>query len=141
MHDGRSHVVRVPDLSVIRCTNPKCRPEHPHDTIILEDDALARISIETYCQLGLLSPQDIRAGPERLGLTQQELAELPRLGGNSLSRWECGAVYQSRSLDTLLRIVFNLPKCLEFLRRGSAGVQRGGSEVGRQDEVRTARSR
>ncbi|MCG3132080.1 MAG: hypothetical protein FLDDKLPJ_02890 [Phycisphaerae bacterium] len=116
-HDGRQQVVRIPDLPAIRCTNPQCRPEHPDDTIILDDNALERISLETYRQLGLLTPPEIRAHRERLRLTQQELADLLRLGGNSLSRWESGAVYQSRSLDTLLRIVFNLPDTVPFLRK------------------------
>ncbi len=124
-HDGRRQVILIPNLSVIRCVNPDCRPEHPHDTMTLDDDAIARISLETYRQLGLLTPPEIRAHRERLGLTQQELADLLRLGGNSLSRWESGAVYQSRSLDTLLRIVFNLPESVKFLQ-GAGAVETHG---------------
>ncbi len=116
-HDGRPPVkIRIPDLEVIACTNPDCRPEHPHDTILLDDAASWRITIETYRQLGLLTPDEIRAGRERLGLTQQELQDLLGLGGNSLSRWENGHVYQSRSMNTLLRLVFRFPMAVQFLR-------------------------
>jgi putative zinc finger/helix-turn-helix YgiT family protein len=117
-HDGRPPVtIRIADLEVIACTNPDCRAEHSDDTII-EDDATAwRITVETYRQLGLLTPDEIRAERERLGFTQQELCELLGLGGNSLSRWECGHVYQSRSSDTLLRIIFSVPEALECAKR------------------------
>jgi len=120
-HDGREVTIRIPDLSVVHCTNTNCQPEHPHDTILTDDDATHRIDLETYRQLGLLTPQEIRENRERLGLTQQELADLLRLGGNSLSRWESGAIYQSRSLDTLLRIVFNEPVVLQRLKPSESG--------------------
>lgn len=116
-HDGRPPVkVVIPDLEVIVCGNPACSPEHPDQLVVYDDAALWRITLETYRQLGLLTPPEIRAGREKLGLTQQELQELLGLGGNSLSRWETGAVYQSRSMDTLLRIVFSVPDASRFLR-------------------------
>lgn len=108
-HEGRPPVkIRIPDLEVVACTNPDCRPEQPDDTIIHDDAATDRITEETYRQLGLLTPADIRAGREKLGMTQQELQDLLGLGGNSLSRWENARQYQARSLDTLLRLVFSL---------------------------------
>ncbi|HUU96115.1 MAG TPA: type II TA system antitoxin MqsA family protein [Phycisphaerae bacterium] len=116
-HDGRPPVkIRIPDLEVIACTNPDCHPEHPDDTIIEDDAAIHRITEETYRQLGLLTPAEVRASRERLGLTQEELQALLGLGGNSLSRWENGRVYQSRSSDTLLRIVFGLSAAVEFVK-------------------------
>ena len=115
-HDGRPPVkIHIPDLEVIACTNPDCQPEHPGDTIIEDDAAIWRITVETYRQLGLLTPEEIKAGRERLRLSQQELAELLGLGGNSLSRWENGRVYQARSLDTLLRMIFLVPEARSFL--------------------------
>jgi putative zinc finger/helix-turn-helix YgiT family protein len=121
-HDGRPPVkIRIPDLLVIACTNPECRPEHPHDTILLDDAASWQITIETSKQLGLLTPDEIRQGRERLGLSQQELQELLGLGSNSLSRWENGHVFQSRSMNTLLRLVFHFPEVVSFLREEAAG--------------------
>jgi putative zinc finger/helix-turn-helix YgiT family protein len=116
-HEGRPPVtVRIPDLEVIACTNPDCRPEQPGDNVIEDDATLWRIGEETYRQLGLLTPREIREGREKLGLSQQELQELLGLGGNSLSRWENGRVYQSRSIDRFLRVVFGVPETLEYLR-------------------------
>ncbi len=116
-HDGRPPVtIRIPDLEVIACTNPECRPENPGDNIIHDDAATWRVTVETYRKLGLLTPEEIRAGRERLELTQQELQRLLGLGGNSLSRWESGHVYQSRSLDTLLRVVFRFPDVRQHLQ-------------------------
>lgn len=106
-HDGRPPVtIRVPDLEVIACTNPACRPEHPDDTTILDDAAAGRLTVETYRQLGLLTPEEIREKRTALGLTQQEMQDAMGLGGNSLSRWESGAVYQSRAMDRFLRVYF-----------------------------------
>lgn len=126
-HDGRPPVrIVIPDLEVVACTNPECRPEHPDDTVLLDDAATWRITEETYRQLGLLTPGEIRRERERLGLTQQELQELLGLGGNSLSRWENGHVYQARSLDTLLRIIFSLPEAVPLCRRLRCGTKRAG---------------
>ncbi len=120
-HDGRPPVtICIPDLEVIACTNPDCRAEHPNDTVIEDAAATWRITVETYRQLGLLTPDEIRAGREKLGLSQQELQELLGLGGNSLSRWENGHVYQSRSHDTLLRITYSVPPALKWLKRARA---------------------
>ncbi len=116
-HEGRPPVtVRIPDLEVVACTNPDCRPEHPGDNVIEDDAALWRIGEETYRQLGLLTPGEIREGREKLGLSQQEFQELLGLGGNSLSRWENGRVYQSRSIDRFLRVVFRVPEAMDHLR-------------------------
>jgi putative zinc finger/helix-turn-helix YgiT family protein len=116
-HDGRPPVlIRIPDLEVVACINPDCHPDDPGETEILDDAALRRIGDETSRQLGLLTPAEIRENRERLGLNQQELQELLGLGGNSLSRWENGRVYQSRSMDTLLRLVFNSRDALDVLR-------------------------
>lgn len=104
-HDGRPPVtIRIPDLEEIVCTNPDCRPEEPGDTILHDDAAAHRITIETYRQLGLLTPDEIRAQREALGLTQQEMQDLMGLGGNTLSRWEQAHVYQSRAMDRFLRV-------------------------------------
>lgn len=115
-YDGRGpYRISIPDLSVIACTNPDCRPGDPADQILHDDATTWRITVETYRQLGLLTPDEIRVGRERLGLNQQEFQELLRLGGNTLSRWENGRVYQSRSMDTLLRLAFNVRAVRTYL--------------------------
>lgn len=115
-HDGRPPVtIRIPDLELTVCTNPDCHPEHPDDTVLVDEAASWRITEETYRQLRLLTPAEIRAGREKLGLSQQELQQLLGLGGNSLSRWETGRIYQSRSMDTLLRIMFDVPEAQRYI--------------------------
>jgi transcriptional regulator with XRE-family HTH domain len=135
-HEGRPAVtIRIPDLDVIACTNPDCHPDDPEETILHDDDATARITEETYRQLGLLTPAEIRRGRERLGLTQQELQDLLGLGGNSLSRWENGRIYQARSLDRLLRVAFGFPAVLGLLRdiqngpQSRQGVERSADDL------------
>lgn len=103
-HDGRRQVIKIDELEVIACTNPACHPDDPHDTLSYDDSAAHRITIETYCQLGLLTPDEIRTQREALGLTQQQMQDLMGLGGNTLSRWEQAHVYQSRALDRFLRV-------------------------------------
>jgi len=53
-------------------------------------------------------------------LTQAELAQLLRLGGNTLSRWEAGRNVQSAAMDVLLRLIRDLPGSLEYLREHAA---------------------
>lgn len=131
-HDGRPPItVRIPDLEVVACTNPGCRPDDPADTVLLDGDATQRITEETCRQLGLLTPAEIRAGRERLNMTQQQLQELLGLGGNSLSRWESGRIYQSRAHDRFLRVIFDVPKALAMLqgiRHGESGPSCGERE-------------
>ena len=115
-HEGREPIeVTVEDVPAWRCTNPDCKPAHPDDAILEDADAAGRITEACYRALGLLTPAEIRASRERLGLTQQELQEYLGLGGNSLSRWESGRVYQSRSHDTLLRAFFALEEFRRFV--------------------------
>jgi len=59
---------------------------------------------ETVCRyLGRLTPADIRALRERLGLSQAKLADLTHIGIASIKRWETGALIQNASLDAKLR--------------------------------------
>jgi len=126
-HDGRPPVrIRIPDLEVIACGNPNCNPEHHDDTVIEDEEAIRRITEESYRQLGLLTPTEIRAARKGLGLTQEQLQKLLGLGGNSLSRWESGRVYQARSMDTLLRVIFSVSAARSFLH-GFRDEERRGS--------------
>lgn len=83
---------------------------------LLEDGALA-IYREKY---GLLSADEIRAIREKCKLTQAELARLLRLGANTVSRWEAGRNVQSAALDTLLRLIRDVPGNLKYLREHAA---------------------
>lgn len=68
----------------------------------------------------LLAGDEIRRLRERLGLTQGQLAELLRLGVNTISRWESGRNVQTAAMDVLLRLVRDLPGSIEYLRKLAA---------------------
>jgi len=66
---------------------------------------------------GLLAPEDIRAIRKRLGLTQADLERLLGVGPKTVVRWERGTVFQSSSVDRLLRVVAELPEAARILTR------------------------
>ena len=108
--------VAVPDMPHLRC--PKCGEGLFSLTVARE---LERRGIDLYrTKYGLLSADEIRAVREHHGLTQAELAQLLRLGGNTLSRWEAGRNVQSAAMDVLLRLIRDLPGSLEYLREHAA---------------------
>lgn len=68
----------------------------------------------------LLSADDIRAIREKLGLTQAQLASLLRLGANTISRWESSRNVQSAAMDTVLRMIRDVPGSVEYLKKRAA---------------------
>lgn len=106
-HDGRSYTLNLPALNVFRCE--QC------GAIVLDDDADKKISDALRAAAGLLSPEEIRRGREKLGLTQIQLAHYLQVGEATLSRWETGGQIQQRSLDRLLRMYFQVPEARRFL--------------------------
>jgi putative zinc finger/helix-turn-helix YgiT family protein len=65
----------------------------------------------------LLTGAEILAIRKQLKLTQVQLAALLKLGGNTLSRWESGRIVQSAAMDTLLRLLRDVPGTLPYLRK------------------------
>lgn len=108
--------LRVPNISHLRC--PKCGEGL---FSLQEAEALRLGAFAIYRKkYGLLSADEIRAVREQHGLTQAELAQLLRLGGNTLSRWEAGRNVQSAAMDVLLRLIRDLPGSLQYLREHAA---------------------
>lgn len=66
---------------------------------------------------GLLTGQQIRAIRIKLGLTQEQLAEIVGGGLKSLARYESGHVCQSKGMDNLLRILDAYPHTLQIIKR------------------------
>ena len=69
---------------------------------------------------GLLSADEIRGIRGRLSLTQADLAQLLRLGANTVSRWESGRNVQTAAMDMLLRLIRDLPGSVQYLRNLAA---------------------
>ena len=88
-----------------------------------------RIRDEAICRaLGLLTPREIRALREQLGLTQAELARVTGIGEASISRWERGQLIQSRALDRYLRLLAANRENVKLLE--SVDGARNGLETG-----------
>lgn len=108
-YDGRSYTVRVPDLTIPTCR--KCGAQ----VFSVGDDEPIRAALRA--QLGLLSPQDIQEGRARPKLNQQEMAEQLGVAKETISRWETGALIQSRAMDNLLRLYFESEEVRRLLRQ------------------------
>jgi putative zinc finger/helix-turn-helix YgiT family protein len=107
-HDGRAYRVEVPALTVPQCAN--CQ------AISIDDDADEQISVAFRRAAGLLAPEEIRHGREKLGLTQKEFANMLGVGEATVSRWETGAQIQQRALDRFLRVCLASPAAVELLQ-------------------------
>jgi putative zinc finger/helix-turn-helix YgiT family protein len=108
--------IAVPAALHLRC--PKC-----HEVVLRYEDArrLSEDAIAIYRRKhGLLSARGMRAIRERFKLTQAEFGTLLRLGANTLSRWESGRNVQTEAMDTLLRLIRDVPGSIEYLRRHAA---------------------
>jgi putative zinc finger/helix-turn-helix YgiT family protein len=106
-HDGRKYSVHLPALTVPKCG--QC------GAIFLDEEANREVSAALRRQAGLLTPEEIRAGRARLGLTQKELAARLQVADSTLSRWETGSQIQQRVLDVLLRTYFNVEPARAFI--------------------------
>ena len=108
--------ITVPSAAHLKCL--KC-----HEVVLRSQDArrLSEDATGIYRRKhGLLSADQIRAIRERFDLTQAEFARLLRLGANTLSRWEAGRNVQTDAMDTLLRLIRDLPGTIEYLRAHAA---------------------
>lgn len=75
---------------------------------------------EAACRhLGVMTPAEIRALRDKIGLTQKDLAELTGFGVASISRWEGGVLIQNEACDRLLYLL-TIPENVERLRRREA---------------------
>ena len=106
-HDGRTYRVEIPALTVPQCAN--CQ------VISLDDGADQEISAAFRREAGLLAPEEVRQGREKLGLTQKQFANLLGVGEATVSRWETGAQIQQRAMDRFLRVCFNSPAAVKLL--------------------------
>src|SRR4051794_15927542 len=106
-HEGTTHTLDLPALTV-----PKCRS---CGQLLFDDGADEQISIALRQQLRLLLPEQIRRNRKQLGLSQREFAERLGIAEETVSRWETGALIQSRAMDNLLRIYFESAEVRTFI--------------------------
>lgn len=70
---------------------------------------------------GLLTGEQIKAIRLKLGLTQEQMANIIGGGLKSLARYESGQVCQSRGMDNLLRILDVFPETLKVIQQKATG--------------------
>jgi putative zinc finger/helix-turn-helix YgiT family protein len=100
-HDGRLHTVPMPRLRVPRCG--AC------GELVFDNDSDEQIARALRDQLGLLSSDQIRKNRDVLGITQRSLAEHLGVAVETISRWETGALTQTKAMDRYLRVYFGVP--------------------------------
>jgi putative zinc finger/helix-turn-helix YgiT family protein len=100
-HDGRLYTVEVPKLCVPQCG--AC------GELVFDNDADEQIAQALREQLGLLSGDQMRKNREALGLSQRVLAEHLGVAVETISRWENGALTQTKAMDRYLRVYFGVP--------------------------------
>lgn len=70
---------------------------------------------EVAKEKGLLSPEEIKGIRKSLGLKQHDFEALIGASSPTASRWETGAMLPSKTTDTLIRVLAEFPKVVEFL--------------------------
>ena len=101
-YEGTSHDVLVSDMPEWHCE--AC------DLSVTDEEGDEPLQAALRNHVGLLTPQQIKAGIKALGMTQEKFAEKIRCAPESISRWLNGAVLQSRVYDCLMRIYFQFPQ-------------------------------
>lgn len=119
-HDGRLYTVEVSGLRVPQCG--AC------GELVFDKDADDQIARALRDQLGLLSGEQIRKNREDLSLSQREMAEHLGVAVETISRWENGALTQTRAMDRYLRVYFAVPAARAALV-GQSGVSSLGIHV------------
>jgi putative zinc finger/helix-turn-helix YgiT family protein len=107
-HDGRSYRIEVPELRI-----PKCKA---CGELIFTNSVDDQIIEALRSRVRILTPQQIKAGRKALGLKSKDLALRLGVAAATLSRWEKGAMIQSRAMDNLLRLYFAVPEARVVLR-------------------------
>ncbi|HEY7116470.1 MAG TPA: type II TA system antitoxin MqsA family protein [Tepidisphaeraceae bacterium] len=122
-HDGRAYDLVVEHLPVTRCQ--EC------GETFFTDESDDRINVALRERLGLLTPEQIRANLDALGLTQKELSDRIGVAAETLSRWLSGGMIQSRAMDNLLRTFFAVPEVRQRLTGSTQDRAFGASVVHR----------
>jgi putative zinc finger/helix-turn-helix YgiT family protein len=121
-HDGRLYRFTIPQLRL-----PVCRACGEK---VFTDKVDDQISDALRVHLHLLTPEEMRAGIERLSLTQKEAAEWLGIAEATLSRWLTNTQIQSRALDNLLRVFFAVPEARALLRGPGHDPSLGAENLG-----------
>jgi putative zinc finger/helix-turn-helix YgiT family protein len=106
-HDGVEYSLEIPKLDIPRCRD--C------GELVFSNAVNEQIWDALRAHLRLLRSAQIRAGRKALVVSQAQLAERLGVAEATISRWETGALVQSRAMDNLLRLYFAIPRVREVL--------------------------
>lgn len=108
-YKGRSLVVS--DYVIFECST--CREELVASETIKKTEK----TIRDFQKMtdGLLTSDQIKKGRTALGFTQEAFSELLGVGLKSFARYENGKVTQNKSMDNLLRIIFEYPQTIDAI--------------------------
>jgi len=85
-------------------------------------------------RMGLLLPAQLRELRERFDCTQKEMGELFQVGEKSWTRWETGKHRPSRSINLLIRALYEGEVSMHYLDRNKLGKQNAlNSKTGKPD--------
>lgn len=101
-YEGSPHDVFVDDMPEWHCA--AC------DVSVTDGDSDKSLQDALRKHIGLLSPQQIKAGLRELRISQDKFAERLGCAAESVSRWLNGVVLQSRTYDRFMRIYFHFPE-------------------------------
>jgi len=93
-----------------------CRIEAKTGEAILGGEALRMIDKVKARHMGLLLPDEMRMLRDRLRLNQGEISELLQIGAKTYTRWENGRERPSRSMNILLRSLWDGKIDVGYLR-------------------------
>jgi len=112
--DGNEKIqITVKNLKREIC--PICKEEY------LGTEALDRVEEEKYRALNLLTPDQLKNIRKNLSLTQTEMANLLSVGEKSYFRWENGLSVQNKSIDKYIRLVYEHPENIRYLKELEIG--------------------
>lgn len=107
-HDGRSHTFTIARLELPVCQ--ACGEK------VFTEQVDAQVHNALRAHLKLLTPDQIRDGIKRVGLSQKNFAARLGIAAATLSRWLNETQIQSRAMDNLLRAFLAFPQLRAALR-------------------------
>lgn len=86
---------------------------------LMTDEGLKQVEETKARHMGLLLPSEMKALRDRLDLTQKAIGELLQIGEKTWTRWETGKTRPSRSVNLLLRALYDRQIHIEYLKQAN----------------------
>lgn len=107
-HDNCQYHITVKNIPMCRC-NVCGELQTPDTSFDLIVDEMRRMA-------NLLTPDEVKAGREKLGLSEEEFGDIFNIGKATVERWERGGQIFNRATSDLMRVMFTLPETVAVLQ-------------------------